>query len=237
MVDPAGNRGPILVVDDDAALAEMLQLVLVKKGFSTVWVSHGSDVMGVFRERRPALVLLDLMLPGRNGIQICQDIRRESGVPIIMLTARSDTPDVVRGLGAGADDYVCKPFRSAELVARIRARLRAPVVPHEAGEVVTVGDLTIDPAAHVVQLGGEEISLTPLEYSLLFTMAQHPNEVFTRETLLREIWGYTNSTDTRLLNVHVQRLRAKVERNADRPQMIVTVRGIGYRISAPEEES
>ena len=187
MVDPAGNRGPILVVDDDAALAEMLQLVLVKKGFSTVWVSHGSDVMGVFRERRPALVLLDLMLPGRNGIRICQDIRRESGVPIIMLTARSDTPDVVRGLGAGADDYVCKPFRSAELVARIRARLRAPVVPHEAGEVVSGGDLTSDPAAQVGQLGGGAGWLTPLEYSLLCPLAQLPHEVLPSETVLREL--------------------------------------------------
>ena len=236
-MDAAGDYGPILVVDDDAALAEMLQLVLIKEGFSTAWVGHGSDVMDVFREHRPALVLLDLMLPGRDGIRICQDIRRESGVPIIMLTARSDTPDVVQGLGAGADDYVCKPFRSAELIARIRARLRTPVAQREEGEVITVGDLTIDPAAHLVQLGGEEISLTPLEYSLLVTMAQYPNRVFSRETLLREVWGYTNITDTRLFNVHVQRLRSKVERNADHPQMIVTVRGIGYRINTPGEES
>jgi len=154
-VDAAGDHGPILVVDDDAALAEMLQLVLIKEGFSTAWVGHGSDVMDVFREHRPALVLLDLMLPGRDGIRICQDIRRESGVPIIMLTARTDTPNVVQGLGAGADDYVCKPFRSAELIARIRARLRTPVSRREEGEVITVGDLTIDPVAHLVQLGGE----------------------------------------------------------------------------------
>lgn len=173
-MDAAGDHGPILVVDDDAALAEMLQLVLIKEGFSTAGVGHGSDVMDVFREHRPALVLLDLMLPGRDGIRICQDIRRESGVPIIMLTARTDTPNVVQGLGAGADDYVCKPFRSAELIARIRARLRTPVSRREEGEVITVGDLTIDPVAHLVQLGGEEISLTPLEYSLLVTMAQYP---------------------------------------------------------------
>lgn len=236
-MDAAGDHGPILVVDDDAALAEMLQLVLIKEGFSTAGVGHGSDVMDVFREHRPALVLLDLMLPGRGGIRICQDIRRESGVPIIMLTARTDTPNVVQGLGAGADDYVCKPFRSAELIARIRARLRTPVSRREEGEVITVGDLTIDPVAHLVQLGGEEISLTPLEYSLLVTMAQYPNRVFSRETLLREVWGYTNITDTRLVNVHVQRLRSKVERNADHPQMIVTVRGIGYRINTPGEES
>ena len=232
-----GEHGPILVVDDDPALAEMLQLVLVKEGFSTVWVGHGNDVMDVFRQRKPALVLLDLMLPGRDGIQICQDIRRESGVPIIMLTARSDTPDVVRGLGAGADDYVSKPFRSAELVARIRARLRTPAAQRDEGGIITVGDLTIDAAAHLVQRGGEEISLTPLEYSLLMTMAQHPNKVFSRETLLREVWGYTSNADTRLVNVHMQRLRSKVERNAERPQMIVTVRGVGYRIRTPGEES
>ena len=216
-----GEHGPILVVDDDPALAEMLQLVLVKEGFSTVWVGHGNDVMDVFRQRKPALVLLDLMLP----------------VPIIMLTARSDTPDVVRGLGAGADDYVSKPFRSAELVARIRARLRTPAAQRDEGGIITVGDLTIDPAAHLVQRGGEEISLTPLEYSLLMTMAQHPNKVFSRETLLREVWGYTSNADTRLVNVHMQRLRSKVERNAERPQMIVTVRGVGYRIRTPGEES
>ena len=133
-MDAAGDHGPILVVDDDAALAEMLQLVLIKEGFSTAGVGHGSDVMDVFREHRPALVLLDLMLPGRDGIRICQDIRRESGVPIIMLTARTDTPNVVQGLGAGADDYVCKPFRSAELIARIRARLRTPVAQREEGD-------------------------------------------------------------------------------------------------------
>jgi len=133
-VDAAGDYGPILVVDDDAALAEMLQLVLIKEGFSTAWVGHGSDVMDVFHEHRPALDLLDLMLPGRDGIRSCQDSRREAGVPIIMLTARSDTPDVVQGLGAGADDYVCKPFRAAELIARIRARLRTPVAQREAGD-------------------------------------------------------------------------------------------------------
>lgn len=232
-----GEHGPILVVDDDPALAEMLQLVLVKEGFSTVWVGHGNDVMDVFRQRKPALVLLDLMLPGRDGIQICQDIRRESGAPIIMLTARSDTPDVVRGLGAGADDYVSKPFRSAELVARIRARLRTPAAERDEGGIITFGDLTINPAAHLVQRGGEEISLTPLEYSLLMTMAQRPNKVFSRETLLREVWGYTSNADTRLVNVHMQRLRSKVERNAERPQMIVTVRGVGYRIRTPGEES
>ncbi|MDO4412092.1 MtrAB system response regulator MtrA [Cutibacterium sp.] len=229
------EQGPILVVDDDPALAEMLQLVLAKEGFSTVWVGDGNDVMNIFRQCKPALVLLDLMLPGRDGIHVCHDIRRESGIPIIMLTARSDTTDVVHGLGAGADDYVSKPFRSAELVARIRARLRTP--QRDEGGIISVGDLTIDPAAHVVQRGGEEISLTPLEYSLLVTMAQHPNRVFSRETLLRDVWGYTSNADTRLVNVHVQRLRSKVEINADCPRMIVTVRGVGYRISAPGEES
>lgn len=238
METPIGHSaGPVLVVDDDPALAEMLQLVLVKEGFSTVWVADGNEVLNAFRTHRPVVVLLDLMLPGRDGIQICRDIRRESGVPIIMLTARSDTQDVVRGLEAGADDYVSKPFRSAELVARIRARLR-PVVPQEGtgGGAVEAFGLVIDPMAHQVTRDGAEIPLTPLEYDLLVTMASHPNKVFSRESLLDQVWGYSANADTRLVNVHVQRLRAKIESNPDHPQIIVTVRGIGYRMRTGREE-
>ena len=227
----------ILIVEDEESLSEPLAYLLGKEGFDPEVVADGQASLEEFDRAGADLVLLDLMLPGLSGTEVCKALRQRSNVPIIMLTARTDTPNVVQGLGAGADDYVCKPFRSAELIARIRARLRTPVSRREEGEVITVGDLTIDPVAHLVQLGGEEISLTPLEYSLLVTMAQYPNRVFSRETLLREVWGYTNITDTRLVNVHVQRLRSKVERNADHPQMIVTVRGIGYRINTPGEES
>ena len=229
----------VVLVDDEDLVRSGLRLLLSHAPDIEVVAeaSNGRDAVATVLDAQPDVVLMDIRMPVMDGIAAVEKILSVQTVPIIMLTARSDTPDVVRGLGAGADDYVCKPFRSAELVARLRARLRTPAAQREEAGVITVGDLTIDPAAHVVQLGGEEISLTPLEYSLLLTLAQHPNQVFSRETLLREVWGYTNSADTRLVNVHVQRLRSKVERNADHPQMIITVRGIGYRICTPGEES
>lgn len=217
----------ILVVDDDAALAEMLQLVLRQEGFDTAWCAHGNDAVQAFRDTEPDLVLLDLMLPGRDGVAICRDIRGESGVPIVMLTARSDTTDVVQGLEAGADDYIAKPFKAKELVARIRTRLRRT----ETGEndLLRIGDLTISVEGHAVKRGGVAIPLTPLEFDLLLALARKPKQVFSRETLLEEVWGYQHAADTRLVNVHVQRLRSKIELDPERPRIVVTVRGIGYK--------
>ena len=224
------NRGKsrILVVDDAAALSEMLQIVLRQAGFETHRIATGLEALQEFRSYRPDLVLLDLMLPGRDGVEVCRDIRAESGVPIVMLTARSDTADVVAGLEAGADDYVAKPFKATELVARIHTRLRR--LPGE-GETdsLTIGDLTISVSSHSVKRGQLELSLTPLEFDLLLALAKRPAHVFTREALLDEVWGYRNAADTRLVNVHVQRLRAKVERDPERPEIVITVRGIGYR--------
>ena len=160
-------------------------------------------------------------------MEVCREIRRESDVPIIMLTAKSDTVDVVAGLEAGADDYVPKPFKPKELIARVRARLRIsePAAP----EHLTVGDVTIDVSGHNVTRGGEPISLTPLEFDLLTALARKPWQVFSREQLLEEVWGYQHSADTRLVNVHVQRLRSKIERDPENPEIVVTVRGVGYR--------
>src|SRR5699024_1302012 len=155
--------------------------------------------------------------------EICRDIRAESGVPIIMLTARSDTVDVVAGLEAGADDYIVKPFNPKELVARIRTRLR-PVLPDD-GQSLRVGDLAIDVSAHEVRRGDELLSLTPLEFELLVALASKPQQVFTREQLLEQVWGYHYKADTRLVNVHVQRLRSKVELDPDNPKVVMTVRG------------
>lgn len=217
----------ILVVDDDAALSEMLQLVLHQEGFETVRCASGDAALEEFRQSRPDLVLLDLMLPGRDGVAVCRDIRAESGVPIVMLTARSDTSDVVAGLEAGADDYVPKPFKAKELVARIRTRLRR--VGGAGADVLHIGDVTISVSSHVVKRGSDTLSLTPLEFDLLLALAKRPTHVFTREALLDEVWGYRNAADTRLVNVHVQRLRAKVEKDPERPEIVVTVRGIGYR--------
>jgi two-component system, OmpR family, response regulator MtrA len=221
----------ILIVDDDAALSEMLQIVLRQEGFETVRAASGDAGLTEFRRSRPDLVLLDLMLPGLDGVSVCRAIRQHSGVPIIMLTAKSDTADVVAGLEAGADDYVAKPFKVKELVARVWTRLRRAADDGE--DIRRIGDLTISVSAHSVKRGDQLLSLTPLEFELLLALAKRPSQVFTREELLDEVWGYRNAADTRLVNVHVQRLRAKVEKDPENPEIIITVRGIGYRAGEP----
>lgn len=221
----------ILVVDDDTALAEMIGIVLRTEGFEPSFCDDGAAAVEAFRSVRPDLVLLDLMLPGLNGIEVCARIREESGVPIIMLTAKSDTTDVVKGLESGADDYVVKPFNPKELVARIRTRLR-PASESASGSL-QVGDLILDVAGHEVRRGTTKISLTPLEFELLLALALKPQQVFTREMLLEQVWGYHYKADTRLVNVHVQRLRAKVEDDPDNPRIVMTVRGVGYRAGSP----
>jgi two-component system response regulator MtrA len=217
----------VLVVDDDPALAEMLSIVLRGEGFDTAVVSEGDRGLPAVRELRPDVVLLDLMLPGMDGIDVCRAIRAESGVPIVMLTAKSDTVDVVLGLESGADDYVIKPFKPKELVARIRARLRR--TDAEPAESLSIGQISIDVPAHRVLRDGVPISLTPLEFDLLVALARKPRQVFTREVLLDQVWGYRHVADTRLVNVHVQRLRAKIERDQERPEVVLTVRGVGYK--------
>jgi two-component system response regulator MtrA len=226
-----GVRGRVLVVDDDQALAEMLGIVLRGEGFEPFFVEDGDKAMAAFREHKPDLVLLDIMLPGTDGIEVCRQIRAESGVPIVMLTARADTLDVVVGLESGADDYVMKPFKSKELVARVRARLRRK--DDTAPELLQIGEVTIDVAGHTITRDGEVIALTPLEFDLLVALARKPSRVFTREMLLEQVWGYRHAADTRLVNVHVQRLRAKVERDPEKPQVVVTVRGVGYKAGPP----
>ncbi|ARJ05967.1 DNA-binding response regulator [Cnuibacter physcomitrellae] len=220
----------ILVVDDDTALAEMIGIVLRSEGYEPSFCTDGAEALGAFRDSRPDLVLLDLMLPGLDGIEVCRLIRAESGTPIIMLTARSDTSDVVKGLESGADDYVVKPFNPKELVARIRTRLRPS--SDAAPETLRVGDLVVDVAGHEVRRGSDRINLTPLEFDLLHALAAKPQQVFTREMLLEQVWGYHYKADTRLVNVHVQRLRAKVEADPDNPRIVMTVRGVGYRAGA-----
>jgi two-component system, OmpR family, response regulator MtrA len=217
----------VLVVDDDAALAEMLSIVLRNEGFDSRLCWSGDRALAEFRDYRPDVVLLDLMLPGKDGIDVCREIRAESGVPIVMLTAKSDTVDIVVGLESGADDYVVKPFKPKELVARIRARVRRFEEPGP--EALTIGDLAIDVAGHVVSRDGEPIGLTPLEFDLLVALARKPWQVFTREVLLEQVWGYRHAADTRLVNVHVQRLRAKVEHDVEKPEIVMTVRGVGYK--------
>jgi two-component system response regulator MtrA len=221
------TRGRVLVVDDDAALAEMLGIVLRGEGFDPVFCADGNTAVDAFRASKPDVVLLDLMLPGRDGIDVCRAIRAESGTPIVMLTAKSDTIDVVVGLESGADDYIVKPFKPKELVARIRARIRR--TDDIGSQVLTINDLTIDINGHTVRRGSEVLALTPLEFDLLACLAKRPGQVFTREALLQEVWGYRHAADTRLVNVHVQRLRAKIERDPEAPEIVLTVRGVGYK--------
>ena len=206
----------------------MLGIVLTGAGNDVDLVSRGDEVIDVFRNNPPDLVLLDVMLPGLDGIEVCKLIRAESMVPIVMLSAKGDTQDVVKGLEAGADDYMVKPFRHpSELIARIRTRLRRTNA--DVSGLLTIGDLAIDVQAHQVTRGGKQIALTRLEFDLLVALAKEPGRVFTRDALLSEVWGYRHSTDTRLVNVHVQRLRSKIEHDAEHPEIVVTVRGVGYK--------
>lgn len=224
----------ILVVDDDPAISEMLTIVLESEGFEPITVTDGAEALPAFRDIQPELVLLDLMLPGLNGVDICKAIRRGSAVPIIMLTAKTDTVDVVLGLESGADDYITKPFKPKELIARVRARLRRSEEEPQDSETLEVGDLVIDVPEHTVKRGDEEISLTPIEFDLLLQLAQKPGQVHSREELLENVWGYRHASDTRLVNVHIQRLRAKIEKDPEDPQIVLTVRGVGYKTGKPE---
>jgi two-component system response regulator MtrA len=203
----------------------MLSIVLTGAGMEVDLVNRGDQVMDIFNQHTPDLVLLDVMLPGIDGVEVCKIIRETSMVPIVMLTAKGDTQDVVLGLEAGADDYMIKPFKPQELVARIKTRLRRNA---RIGSLV-IGDLTIDQMEHKVISNQKEIPLTRLEFDLLVALAKEPGRVFTREALLSEVWGYQHAADTRLVNVHVQRLRSKIEIDADNPKYVLTVRGVGYK--------
>lgn len=219
----------MLVVDDDASLAEMLSIVLETEGFQVDVCRAGNKVMAKIAECNPDVILLDLMLPGTDGMTICRKVRTESTVPIIMVTAKSATTDIVDGLAAGADDYLTKPFSNDELIARLRARLRRT---ERLTEPVTFGDITLDPRAHTVTRHDRDISLTPLEFDLLACLMSDPTQVFGRAELLRLVWGYRHPGDTKLVNVHMTRLRSKIEDDPEAPQVIRTVRGIGYQAVA-----
>jgi two-component system response regulator MtrA len=225
----------ILIVEDEDDLRELLSLMLPLHGYQVVTCSDGSSAVQVFNESNPDLILLDWQLPGKNGIEVCQEIRETSGVPIIMVTARTDAEDLETGLQAGADDYVEKPFDEGKLLARIKAALKrtsraqATSTDGESEDVVRIGPLLLDVVGHEVRRGDEKVSLTPLEFTLLLTLAKKPKQVFTREALLEQVWGYHYKADTRLVNVHIQRLRSKIEDDPDNPKIVTTVRGIGYK--------
>jgi two-component system response regulator MtrA len=218
----------VLLVEDDPSIREVTKLGLEQAGFRVEAVGDGRD--GLLRAREAFDVLvLDVMLPSMDGYEVCREIRKTSGVPIVMLSARTDTVDVVIGLESGADDYVTKPFEMPELVARIRAVLRrASAEPDE--RAITVGDLEIDPSAFRAARGGRPVDLTATEFRLLRELARRPGQAFTRELLLQLVWGYDYLGDSRLVDVAVQRLRSKIEEDPAHPRQITTVRGVGYRL-------
>jgi DNA-binding response OmpR family regulator len=217
----------ILLVEDDATIREMTQLSLERDGFVVDTAADGPAGLEAFRAGSPDLVLLDVMLPGLDGVSVCRAIRESSVVPVVMLTARTDAVDVVLGLEAGADDYVTKPFEPSVLAARLRAVLRR-VTRAAPQQPLRFGDLEIDPLGMVVIRGGEQLSLTPTEYRLLLMLAENAGIVLGRERLLEEVWGYVWAGDTRLVDMHVRRLRGKVG-----PEVIETVRGAGYKMVRP----
>ncbi len=221
----------ILVVEDDERIRTSIRLALEDEGYAVEDPSSGEDAVSRFGDEPADLVLIDLMLPGIDGFETCRTLRRQSTVPIIMVTARTDTHDVVAGLEAGADDYVTKPFVAKELAARIRALLRRSR-PDDAGQsVLSFGDVQIEPDAGVVRRGGEEIHCTRTEFRLLCELAEHPGKVLSREHLLERVWGYDYFGDGRLVDVHVRRLRTKVEPEPANPRFILTVRGMGYKLA------
>ncbi len=224
-------EGRILVVEDDPSIREVTALGLTGAGFEVETAADGLSALERFRARAPDLVLLDVMLPRLDGLEVARAIRRDSTVPIVMLTARADTIDVVVGLESGADDYVRKPFEMPELVARVRAALRRRRAP-ESTALLELGPLTIDLAGRTVTRDGREVSLTRTEFDLLAELAAHRGQVVTRDVLLDRVWGYEFLGDSRLVDVAIGRLRAKVEEDPAAPRLIVTVRGAGYKTSA-----
>jgi two-component system, OmpR family, response regulator MtrA len=221
----------ILLVEDDASIREVTAIGLGAAGFTVTTAADGVEGLERWRADRPDLVLLDVMLPRMDGLEVCRAIRREATTPVVMLTARADTIDVVVGLESGADDYVRKPFEMPELVARVRAALRRRVAAPDAGPgaVLRLGPLRIDLDGRTVARDGREIPLTRTEFDLLAELAGHPGRVFTRDVLLDRVWGYDYLGDSRLVDVAVGRLRAKVEDDPANPSLVLTVRGAGYK--------
>jgi DNA-binding response OmpR family regulator len=221
----------LLVVDDDSSIREIVQMSLEEEGYVVDTAPDAEEALEAIRRNAPDLLILDVMLPGMNGFDLTKEIRRTSSLPIILLTAKTDTIDKVVGLESGADDYVEKPFEMRELVARMRALLRRVHADDESPRALRIGPVEVRPEEGIVKLNDEPVSLTRTEFRLLTTLASKPGRVFSREQLLQEVWGYDYFGDARLVDVHIKRLRAKIERDPHDPKIVQTVRGMGYKVS------
>jgi DNA-binding response OmpR family regulator len=227
------GRAEILIVDDEPNIARLIRMYLDREGYNTSIATTGAEAIARVAQQRPSLIILDLMLPDINGMEVCAEIRRESQVPIIMLTAREGDEDKISGLEGGADDYLTKPFVPRELMARVKAILRRAGAsaddPVREGEVLDLGALRIEPDRREVTLEGQQITLRAKEYDLLTELARRPGIVFTREHLLQNVWGYDFIGDSGTIDVHIRRLRAKLGDDSSNPRFIETVWGVGYR--------
>ncbi|GAB4209424.1 MAG: response regulator transcription factor [Roseiflexaceae bacterium] len=230
--DEANQKRRILVADDDPSIASLIQVTLKDPRYEIIAVRNGLEALKAFEQGGFDVVILDVMMPYVDGFEACQRIRERSDVPIVMLTSRDGTDDVVHGFELGADDYITKPFKTAELIARVESILRrVEGYKHRvAPPVVRVGEIEIDEPRHRVSVRGQDVNLTPMEFELLYFLAANASHVFDRETLFREVWGYDYVGETNLVDVCVRRLREKVEIEPSRPRIIVTVRGVGYKL-------
>lgn len=227
----------VLIVEDDQTLLEVIRYNLVKEGYSVITAVDGSQAVQIARAEKPDLIILDLMLPQMNGLEVCRNVRTDMIVPIIMLTAKAEEIDKIVGLEVGADDYMTKPFSLRELLARVRAMLRrTDMVKQESGkseivenQIIHSGDIEIDLSRHSVQKKGVQIELNPKEFDLLVFLIRNKGQVFGRETLLEKVWGYDFAGDTRTVDVHIRWLRKKIEDNPELPGLLVTIRGVGYK--------
>jgi two-component system, OmpR family, response regulator VicR len=230
----------ILVVDDEQPIADILKFNLEKEGYEVVVANDGDEAIKLAESENPDLILLDIMLPNKDGNEVCREIRKTKTTPIIMLTAKDSEIDKVLGLELGADDYVTKPFSNRELIARVKANLRrqqhVPEEPGKENKDISIGSLTIHPDAYTVSRDGKEIELTHREFELLHYLARHIGQVMTREHLLETVWGYDYFGDVRTVDVTVRRLREKIEENPSNPTWIVTRRGVGYYLRNPDQE-